>query len=141
MLKKQCQPPESLGHVVNVEVLQKDIKDLSLALTPGQEEREEPKSFDSDWEASENCKVFSVPLEDFQTLEVSFSKELHRLGCCGVTNPCLHQNLLTVPAPAKVFHPNLKIFGNLSVDGSTSTCSSYIFQKDGQEINTDCFTI
>ena len=36
---------------------------------------------------------------------------------------------------------NLKIFEYLSVDGSTSTCISYIFQKDGQEISTNCFTI
>ena len=68
MLKKQCQPPESLGHVVNVEVLQKDIKDLSLALTPRQEEREEPKSLDSDWEAIGNSEVLAVSIEDFYTL-------------------------------------------------------------------------
>ena len=115
--------------------------DLSLALTPPQEEREEPNSPGNDGEACEHAGELPVPKEDFYTLEVSCSKEVHSLWCCDVTNPCLHQKLLTVPAPAKVFHPNLQIFGNLSVEGSTSTCSSYIFQKDGQEISTDCFTI
>ena len=116
-------------------------RDLSLTLTPLQEEIEEPSSPCSDVESSEYTEELSVPKEDFYTLEVTCSKEVHSLWCCDVTYPCVHQNLQTVPAPSKVFHPNLMIFGNLSMELSNSTCSSYIFQKDGQEISTICFTI
>ena len=52
----------------------------------------------------------------------------------------LHQKCPTVPPLPKVFLPNLTGFGNLSAKHSKPSCSSYMFQKDNQEVCNNCFS-
>ena len=78
-------------------------EELSLTLTPGQEDRQEQCS---------NC--FTVVTTDHQCEEyiapeilspkkdVFYTKEVHILWCCDVENPSLGQEYPPVPAPPTV---------------------------------------
>ena len=97
---------------------------------------------DSDEELPEETSQKLTPSnEDFYTLEVTCAKDVHSLWCCDIKNPSLNQNCPPVPAPPKVFHPNLGVFGYLSTEVSTPSCSTYLFEKDNQDILSECFKL
>ena len=114
--------------------------DISLTLTPGQESRDEPWSFCGGMENITPEKV-EPPDDEFYTLEVTCAKDVHNLWCCDIKNPSLNQKCPPVPAPPRVFHPNLEVFGYLSDEVSTPSCSTYLFKKGSQDILSECFKL
>ena len=97
---------------------------------------------DSDEEFPEETSQKRTPSnEDFYTLEVTCAKDVHSLWCCDIKNPSLSQNCPPVPAPPKVFHPNLEVFWYLSTEVSTPSCSTYLFEKGNQDILSECFKL
>ena len=89
----------------------------------------------------ETSEKLTTSNDDFYTLEVTCAKHVHSLWCCDIKNPSLNQNCPPVPAPPKVFHPNLEVFGYLSTEVSTPSCSTYLFEKGNQDILSECFKL
>ena len=107
-------------------VLVYDDKDFSDAesesLSPGKETRED--------KSDENLSEEVVKEEEPVQLQTSYSREAHRLmpPCCEFTNPLPTSS--PVPAPARVYHPNLNLIGYFDCKNSKPDSNCHLFTRD-----------
>jgi hypothetical protein len=82
------------------------------------------------------------PSEEPYVLEVECARDEHdphTLWCCTVVSPHCDPKL-PVPAPARVYHPNYKCIGLLSLDHSDVSSSSYGLTVNGEMDYLECFS-